>query len=353
MEQPMKLTRRAVIYIGYACNLNCRFCYYKYKTKKRWKPLSLVKFEAFIYRYVFGNIKVDITGGEPTIYPHIIEFVKYCKAIGLRPTLITNGIVLANKKKVKKLKSAGVFDYLISVHGIGKVYDYLVDLPNAFKAQKKGIENLITEGINIRVNVTINNLNTPQLPKIAEYAIKKNVKVVNFICFNPFYEWEKIYGIDFQEKHSIIAPYLVKAIKKLGRHKIEANVRYYPICFLKGLEKHQYNYSQLPYDSHEWDFMSWFKRKSPRYNLFFFFNKFRLRKYHQAPKKYYMEQSLIVKKRNYKKEKKCLNCSLTTICDGPTKQYYHRFGDSEMRPYKGEKITDPTHFIKKQFKVKD
>lgn len=348
----MDITQRAVLYVGYVCNANCDFCYYKYVKKKKWKNLALAKLEALIYKNLFGNNRVDITGGEPTIYPHILELVQFCKKIGLRPSIITNGIALADEKKVLDLKQAGVFDYLLSVHGLGKIHDELVGISNATIIQQNAIKNLTKNKIPIRINVTVTKHNASQLLSIAKYAVKINARVVNFICFNPFSDWTKFNRIEFQEKHSIIAPNLKKAINFLTKNKVESNLRYFPFCTLKGVEDHQYNFSQMPYDSHEWDFLSYFQNL--RYFLSFLLDRFFFKNYKKSPKKYSSKQAFfLTKKMGYKKSIKCKGCALTSICDGLTRQYSRCFGDYELHPYNGEKIKDPTFFIKKQFKIKD
>jgi len=349
----MKITKRAVLYIGYSCNIRCRFCYYRHKIKKNWKNLKFAKAEASVYRKFFDNTRVDITGGEPTVYPKIEKLAQHCKAIGLRPSIITNGIILSKEKKVIELQKAGVFDYLISVHGLDEVYDYLVDHKRGFELQKKAVKNLNKHNIPFRINVTITKFNTPQLLDISKYAKEINAKIVNFICFNPFYEWENISGIDFQEKHSIIAITLRKALDYLKKNKIETNVRYFPFCLLKQYEEHQFNYPQLPYDSHEWDFMSWLKRVNPKYQVVSLFKKLILNNKKQMPGEIYSNFAFAVTAKNYRKKHKCENCSMVGVCDGLTKQYFNRFSDLELKPYDGNIIKDPTHYIKKQYKILD
>ena len=348
----MEITKRAVLYVGYPCNIKCKFCYFEHKKNKKWKSLIRVKTEAFLFRYLFGNKSVDFMGGEPTVYPKIKELISYCKKIGLRPSIITNGIVLSNEKRVESFKESGVYDYLVSIHGLEAAHDELVGLKNAFKIQKKALDNLNRKKIPIRVNVTLNKLNNKQLPEMAEYFKEIGAKVVNFICFNPFYEWEEIGMVDFQEKHSNIATKLKEAIIILEKAGIETNVRFFPLCMMKSFEKNQYNFAQLPYDSHEWDFMSWYNIRNPPRFLGFLFDKFILMK-KKSPKESYLKQAKFSRNHHYKKGKKCEECSLTGICDGLTKQYYNRFGDSELKPYKGDLISDPTHFIKKQEKIVD
>ena len=349
----MEITKRAVLYIGYSCNIRCKFCYYRYKPKKNWKKIKIAQAEASVYRKVFDNDRVDITGGEPTVYPKIIQLVKHCNTIGLRPSMITNGIILSKEKKVIELKKAGVFDYLLSVHGLDEVYDYSVDLKGGFELQKKAVKILNNQNIPFRVNVTITKFNTPQLVDIAKYAKRINAKVVNFICFNPFYEWRNISGIDFQEQHTAIAMQLKKSLDYLRENRVEANVRYFPFCLLKHYEEHQFNYSQLPYDSHEWDFISWLKRTNPMHQGLYLFNRLVFKDKKQAPKKVYSKFALAVATKNYKKEQKCKKCSMNYLCDGLTNQYFNRFGDVELEPYSGKTIKDPTNYIKRQYKIID
>ena len=83
------MTGRGVIYIGYKCNLRCKFCYYEHEDAKKWQPIEDAKKAAHLYRNHYGLCAVDITGGEPTIYPNIHELLEYCNKIGLSPTCIT------------------------------------------------------------------------------------------------------------------------------------------------------------------------------------------------------------------------------------------------------------------------
>jgi hypothetical protein len=55
-----------------------------------------------------------------------------------------------------------------------------------------------------------------------------------------------------------VASELNKALDVLDEAGIEANVRYFPLCMVE--ERHRekmYNFQQLSYDPHEWDFDSW------------------------------------------------------------------------------------------------
>jgi hypothetical protein len=94
--------------------------------------------------------------------------------------------------------------------------------------------------------------NLTQLEAIARLAGEKGARVVNFLTFNPYFEWARDIEIDFQARHSEIAPYLARAIDTCTELGVEANVRYLPPCQLPGREAHVFTGFQLPYDTHEY-----------------------------------------------------------------------------------------------------
>ena len=334
----MNITPRAVSYLGFVCNSKCKFCYYRHveESKKKWRSLEELKKEMARFRYFYRMNTVDFMGGEPTIYPQIFELTKYCDEIGLQPTPITNAFVLADKDNCAKFKESGVHQFLISIFGIGDIADKITGVKDTYKKQVKAFDNLNELGIPFKLNTTVHKLNYKQLPDMAQLAVEKGAKIFNFMIFNSFYEWQKLSNIDFQEKYSVVAPYITKAIDILEKNNIEANVRYGPICIFKGHEKNIYNFTNQSYDHGEWEFNSW--------------GNFFLRK---PSEKWYLKDGIRRSRyeSHYKKSKKCERCSINHICDGFHGQYVKQFGFGEEQPYSfDKKITDPKHFVKHQKK---
>lgn len=259
------LSRRGVMWIGQTCNLRCYFCYFLNRIADSQHPehafMSIDKLKKMCHtlRYYYGNTSVDIQGGEPTIYPDILELIRYCKEIGLHPTLITNGLALADIDKLRGFQEAGVRDFLVSLHGIGDIHDEVVCRKGAYVKITKAIENMVELGIPFRLNCTMSKPVVPLLPEIARKAIKYGANAVNFIAFNPFEDQET--GIRTHEnvaRYSDIKPKLTEAMDLLEEADIECNVRYVPLCISE--ERHRknfYNFQQLSYDHHEWDYQSW------------------------------------------------------------------------------------------------
>jgi MoaA/NifB/PqqE/SkfB family radical SAM enzyme len=400
-SQKREITKRGVIWLGQTCNLACYFCYFIDKIDNKQHPehpfMSLEKAKKICYnlRFIYGNNAVDIQGGEPTIYPYIIELIEYCNSIGLKPTLITNAIVLSDKKRAESFKNAGINDFLISVHAIGETYNRMVGHKNGSLKQMQALKVLQELEIPFRLNCTMTKEVVNQFEDIAILAIETGCKVVNFISFNPFADQKGNRNSTDVPNYTLIKQPLERAIDILENADIEVNIRYFPMCMVnEKYYKNSYNFQQLPYDSHEWDFNSWtwttrFNQRSNSDSLdetipILMFN---IKKYNgidfskmseHGTKEHYMkginlEEHLlklisanipkkILYKQNaklraqkhleYKKLEACKKCSLQDICDGFHNDYISVFGENEAKSVDlNLSIIDPTYFVDYQFKV--
>lgn len=262
------LTRRGVVWLGQTCNLRCRFCYFQTRIEAKDHPehpfMALDKAKAIFdtLRHHYGNNAIDIQGGEPTIFPGIEELCSHSASIGLLPTLITNALVLAKRDALQRLKDAGVRDLLVSVHGLGQNYDDVVGVPGAHKLQMQALDNCVAIGMPVRFNCVLTKSSLPHLSAVAELAKSVGCRAVNFIAFNPFEDQQKGERSDQDvASYSEVAAALVPALDILRGAEnggIEANVRYFPLCQVpEDYRQHLYNFQQLPYDLHEWDYASW------------------------------------------------------------------------------------------------
>jgi len=337
-----------VLYVGFECNAKCRFCYFAEldKEQRKWKPLTKLKQEASMFRNVYNNKSVDITGGEPTIYPEIVKLVEFCDSIGLKPTIITNGIRTADKKFLGELKKARLRDLLISVQGYKTKMTKITGVKGHYKKILETFKNCNELGIPFRINCVIHKLNYQDLDKIARLVCKHGAKVVNFIVFNPYYKWTEKNKIDFQAQHSEISPYLSKAINEVEKQGIECNVRYLPFCFLPKEQRHTImNWMQLSYDKWEWDASSWHRwTNEMQLSLLLesgFREVFSTNKYDAL----YNTFALRIRRQLYVKPSTCAGCFAKNICDGLTKQYFARFGQYELEPIKDMFETkDPLYY---------
>ena len=259
------LSRRGIIWLGQTCNLHCEFCYFIDRVHDRthaehaFMPLEKAREICRTLVEVYGNTAIDIEGGEPTLYPEIFELLRYCNEIGLRPTLITNGLVLDSIERCRRYREAGINDFKISIHGLGAVHDGLVGRAGAHARQMRALRNLQETGIPFRFNVVLTPMVVPQIPDIARLALATGALCVNWLGFNPHEDQEhRPERFRLIPRFTELRPPLTEAMDILEQAYIETNVRYVPHCAVE--ERHRknvYHFQQLFYDHREWDWASW------------------------------------------------------------------------------------------------
>lgn len=369
----LPLTRRGVVWLGQTCNLRCRFCYFQNRIKDKNHPdhpfMSLEKAKAICkgLREHYGNTAVDIQGGEPTIYPDILELVSYCREIGLAPTLITNTLALHNRDKCVALQNAGLDDLLVSVHGLGEVYEDLVGVPGASEKQLQALGNCRDLGIRVRFNTVLAAPVLPQLTDIVRLGMEYGAVVFNFLAFNPFEDQQT--GPESRQdapRYGEVSGPLRQALDLCREAGIEANVRYLPLCLLpEEYREHFYNFQQLPYDSHEWDYASWsWTARNPQRRRDGELEPFiSLREANWTSKMFqqhwgktdYLTDETVTQEDEYRHSawirardhcqyaypEPCHECSLQNICDGFHGDYATLFGAMEATAVDGAHVDDP------------
>ncbi len=100
----------ATLFLG-GCNLRCPFC--QNASLVLWPSSQPVYPEEEVLAYLTKRRTileaVCITGGEPTLYPELPDFLYKIKALGYKIKLDTNGL---KPTMVKKLTSLGLIDYV-------------------------------------------------------------------------------------------------------------------------------------------------------------------------------------------------------------------------------------------------
>lgn len=395
-----KITRRGILWLGQTCNLRCHFCYFLDRIEDERHPehafMSLEKAKEICRTLVehYGNNSIDIQGGEPTLYPKIYDLVAYCAEIGLSPTIITNAQVLSNRAVVTRFRNAGLRDFLVSVQGLGAVYDELVGQDGAHVRQMKALRHLQEEGIPFRFNTVVSKPALEQLNDIARLAVRTGAEVVNFLGFNPFNDQHGKRSAKNVPRYSEVSGPLDEALDLLAAAGVEVNVRYLPFCVVA--ERHRpsvYDFPQIPYDLHENDFASWswtdlpaqrmrdapltppfglgprlplgalripLRRlvvQMPRVGDGLHEIKQRLeRRWASQPTEksrdeLYQEDARMRAREytGYRHVAACASCDLQPVCDGFYGDYTELFGDAEARPIAiGGRVANPQHYSQHQ-----
>lgn len=92
----MKIFEAVSFHIVKPCNMRCKFCYATFEDFHVGSQMSDVNaFDIIMKLKEAGVQKITFAGGEPMLYRHIKEVIKFAKSIGLTTSIITNGSLLA------------------------------------------------------------------------------------------------------------------------------------------------------------------------------------------------------------------------------------------------------------------
>ncbi len=232
------------------CNLNCYGCYRK-NIKDSHKSIEQIKHELDFFQSQRKSDCISIAGGDPLVYPYIIELVKEIKSRGLKPIINTNGIALT-KELLRELKKAGVFGFTFHIdskQGRGREKKWLnkneVELNELrlYYAEMLAAEG----GIACSFNSTIYSDTLQYVPELVDWA-QKHIDIVDtmvFILFRyitpstplDFYvgdqkiEWTDIhYHSEQEEMVELKSPVIVEKIR-------EKFPDFTPSAFLNGTHK--------------------------------------------------------------------------------------------------------------------
>lgn len=252
-----RVTTRAMIDPTRKCSLRCDFCYYlpqdDFHTVKTWEEQAAEVLAA----EQRGCDSCDITGGEPLQNPHVIQLVRFCVDHGISPRVITSLITAENV--LDGVLDAGVDDWLISMHGAkAETHDAIVHVPKARKLQVRRLAKIAAR-MRYCANYVMIGANQTEMAEWVRWLLDlphDPPKVVNFINFNPHYNWRSMQqkALDNIVDLRIAGPILDEAIDILEEAGIGVNVRYYPMCGLAARHrKNVCNDLHVAFDFGEWD----------------------------------------------------------------------------------------------------
>jgi MoaA/NifB/PqqE/SkfB family radical SAM enzyme len=241
-----------------------------------------------------GNEWIDITGGEPMLYPQIAELVRYAHGGGLGVRIITSCI--APRATLEAVLEAGVDDWLVSMHGMAETHDRLVGHRGARQQQEQWLA-CMTRSC---VNFVIAKANQGEIAAFAQYVRQWSPRIVNFINFNPHHQWKhNAESRKFVADLRIVEPQLSEAVDTLEAAGSGVNVRYYPTCRIReDLRRCVCNDLHVAFDSGEWDY--------------------------DLPKTFDAHRAWGIKTSNCTEEKgpPCSECGLHGVCGGANR-YWH------------------------------
>lgn len=167
-----------------ACNFRCSYCYVEGKVEAT-NELSREEIKDIILQAkALGARKIIILGGEPSIYPHLVEMLRFIGKEGLKIEMFTNGsgidaslaTVLAEEKVRIALKMNSRDEH---------IQDHLAGKKGAFQIINKAFNALQAAGypsgdLFLAISTVICQQNIAELPAMWQWLREENIE--------PFFE---------------------------------------------------------------------------------------------------------------------------------------------------------------------
>jgi len=232
------------------CNMYCDGCY-RANDPMGHRPLDDVIQELNTIKSLRKTDGVSIAGGEPLLYPHILDLVKYIADQGWKPIIITNGTLLA-PEIIQDLTKAGLVGFTVHVDSHQRRPDWLGKTEAELCELRLHLARLIREAgqgkLTLAFNATIYRDTLQDIPLLTRWA-QEHMDLVQTMVYILYRSAKKqaqfdtyvggdkvdpallVYQLDDKEEHQdVVAQEVVDKIR-------EASPAYEPNAFLNGTEE--------------------------------------------------------------------------------------------------------------------
>jgi MoaA/NifB/PqqE/SkfB family radical SAM enzyme len=229
--------KRLDIKIGYTCNNRCRFCAQGDK-----RSFCAARGADEVLRELgearangFGG--VVFTGGEATLHPDLLDFVREAKRLKYESIqLQTNGRMLAYRELCERLLEAGVNEFGPSIHGSRPaVHEDLTRAEGSWRQTVAGIRNLKSLGAYVLTNTVVTSRNYEDLPDLARLLVRLGADSYQFAFVHIVgTAWENREWI--VPRMTAVMPHVRRGLEvglSAGR---QAYTEAIPLCMMSGLE---------------------------------------------------------------------------------------------------------------------
>jgi len=180
--------KRNWVRLSYDCNNHCTFCLDSNAHDGTMRANMDIKVQIVEGRKK-GAERLILSGGEPTMHPNFLDFVKLGKRAGYpKVQTVTNGRMFKYPAFLETAAKNGLDEITFSLHGhTAKLHDALVGTPGAFVDETAGLHAALASGrFIINIDIVINKMNIRHLPEMLSTFIGWGVKEFDLLHVIPF-----------------------------------------------------------------------------------------------------------------------------------------------------------------------
>ena len=218
------------------CNLRCSFCYAK---ETDYLPQDIIEYTNLLKIIDFcddAKVKyIVFTGGEPTLYPQLINVLKYIKNKKniASATIATNGIRLSDCDYCKELVYNGISYIDISLKGNTREACLKSVGSDCFMQQTKAIQNLASLPVNFTCSMVVTSENVNSICDVLANSMANGAKQFSFtfVIDNEFSSYTDIAYLINKNPLKLIEDF-TNQIDRLNSITEDWWIEYsFPMCF--------------------------------------------------------------------------------------------------------------------------
>jgi MoaA/NifB/PqqE/SkfB family radical SAM enzyme len=230
--------KRNWVRLTFDCNDHCVFCLDAHTHTGEMRAREEVRAQILDGRRK-GATRLILSGGEPTIHPDYVDFVRLGRLAGYsKIQTVTNGRLFSYGAFLDRCLKEGLSEITFSIHGPNaKVHDALVGTKGAFDEEVRALAAALADGRPIvNVDVVVNRANVRHLPEMLRLFYDMGVREFDLLQVVPF-------GRAFTEGRDTLfydlaeaRPFLQEALAFSKREDVHLWMNRFPPQHLEGYE---------------------------------------------------------------------------------------------------------------------
>lgn len=171
---------KADLALSYGCNNACGHCYNE-PGRRTMPSLDAAGWRAVLDRLAaIGVPQAIFTGGEPTLFPGLVELVRHASALGLICGMNTNGRRLSDLGLAEQLAAAGLNHAQITLESSRAEVHNAMTGKRSFDETLAGVRNAVAAGLHAITNTTLTRRNVDDAEEMVDLAAELGLAAAAF-----------------------------------------------------------------------------------------------------------------------------------------------------------------------------